>query len=406
MKKENYLRRTNLKGGKLVIGQEIKTDTYGVSGMCPNFFKCDSLKLSLYIRRLMKSYGLKYVDFGKLMKLAGLKPPFEVRKYFETYLVGGKKVRFFQLRQSDNTEFYVTFDENVFANGPKETDFMLIKDVPYESLEGTIFNKIYNYYHIEIKEKSGEKSTLYTVSMTESCIISSPEEGFERISLTYTYTDTSINFVKKIKRSKESSKAKYRFKVEVASKVDAHKIYTNIDVLEAYFACIHEDLAHEKEVDRLLNIMEFTNKDIPKTVRVLYSETIRDTHTLEKKERYTFDYECDGDSVVFKVYSPGLPINMAANSRSTRYFEEDEEFLLKAAAHSMTTSDYEFDLRLLEWCILNKKQYHDIVSMLDDLGFEGHILVTYTGKDMIYKVETYDDTELVSFDDDGKIRCI
>ena len=43
MKKENYLRRTNLKGGKLVIGQEIKTDTYGVSGMCPNFFKCDSL---------------------------------------------------------------------------------------------------------------------------------------------------------------------------------------------------------------------------------------------------------------------------------------------------------------------------------------------------------------------------
>ena len=72
----------------------------------------------------------------------------------------------------------------------------------------------------------------------------------------------------------------------------------------------------------------------------------------------------------------------------------------------MTTSDCEFDLRLLEWCILNKKQYHEIVSMLDALGFEGNILVTYTGKNMIYKVENYDDTELVSFDDDGKIRCI
>lgn len=406
MKKENYLRRTNLKGGKLVIGQEIKADTYGVSGMCPSFFKCDSLKLSLYIRRLMKSYGLKYVDFGKLMKLAGLKPPFELRKFFETYLVGGKKVRFFQLRQSDNTEFYVTFDENAFADGPKETDFMIIKDVPYESLEETIFNKISNYYHIEVKEKNGKKPSLYTVYMTESCIISSPEEGFERISLTYTYTDTSINFVKKIRRSKESSKAKYRFKVEVASKVNAYKIYTNIDVLEAYFACIHEDLAHEKEIDKLLNIMGFTNKDIPKTVRVLYSETIRDANTLKKKERYTFDYECDGDSVVFKVYSPGLPINMAANSRSTRYFEEDEKFLLKAAAHSMTTSDHEFDQRLLEWCVLNKKQYHDIVSRLDDLGFEGQTLVTYTGKDMVYKVETYDDTELVSFDDDGVIRYI
>ena len=406
MKKENYLRRTNLKGGKLVIGQEIKADTYGVSGMCPSFFKCDSLKLSLYIRRLMKSYGLKYVDFGKLMKLAGLKPPFELRKFFETYLVGGQKVRFFQLRQSDNTEFYVTFDENAFADGPKETDFMIIKDVPYESLEETIFNKISNYYHIEVKEKNGKKPSLYTVYMTESCIISSPEEGFERISLTYTYTDTSINFVKKIRRSKESSRAKYRFKVEVASKVNAYKIYTNIDVLEAYFACIHEDLAHEKEIDKLLNIMEFTNKDIPKTVRVLYSETIRDANTLKKKERYTFDYECDGDSVVFKVYSPGLPINMAANSRSTRYFEEDEKFLLKAAAHSMTTSDHEFDQRLLEWCVLNKKQYHDIVSRLDDLGFEGQTLVTYTGKDMVYKVETYDDTELVSFDDDGVIRYI
>ena len=406
MKKENYLRRTNLKGGKLVIGQEIKADTYGVSGMCPSFFKCDSLKLSLYIRRLMKSYGLKYVDFGKLMKLAGLKPPFELRKFFETYLVGGKKVRFFQLRQSDNTEFYVTFDENAFADGPKETDFMIIKDVPYESLEETIFNKISNYYNIEVKEKNGKKPSLYTVYMTESCIISSPEEGFERISLTYTYTDTSINFVKKIRRSKESSKAKYRFKVEVASKVNAYKIYTNIDVLEAYFACIHEDLAHEKEIDKLLNIMGFTNKDIPKTVRVLYSETIRDANTLKKKERYTFDYECDGDSVVFKVYSPGLPINMAANSRSTRYFEEDEKFLLKAAAHSMTTSDHEFDQRLLEWCVLNKKQYHDIVSRLDDLGFEGQTLVTYTGKDMVYKVETYDDTELVSFDDDGVIRYI
>lgn len=406
MKKENYLRRTNLKGGKLVIGQEIKADTYGVSGMCPSFFKCDSLKLSLYIRRLMKSYGLKYVDFGKLMKLAGLKPPFELRKFFETYLVGGKKVRFFQLRQSDNTEFYVTFDENAFADGPKETDFMIIKDVPYESLEETIFNKISNYYHIEVKEKNGKKPSLYTVYMTESCIISSPEEGFERISLTYTYTDTSINFVKKIRRSKESSRAKYRFKVEVASKVNAYKIYTNIDVLEAYFACIHEDLAHEKEIDKLLNIMGFTNKDIPKTVRVLYSETIRDANTLKKKERYTFDYECDGDSVVFKVYSPGLPINMAANSRSTRYFEEDEKFLLKAAAHSMTTSDHEFDQRLLEWCVLNKKQYHDIVSRLDDLGFEGQTLVTYTGKDMVYKVETYDDTELVSFDDDGVIRYI
>ena len=406
MKKENYLRRTNLKGGKLVIGQEIKADTYGVSGMCPSFFKCDSLKLSLYIRQLMKSYGLKYVDFGKLMKLAGLKPPFELRKFFETYLVGGKKVRFFQLRQSDNTEFYVTFDENAFADGPKETDFMIIKDVPYESLEETIFNKISNYYHIEVKEKNGKKPSLYTVYMTESCIISSPEEGFERISLTYTYTDTSINFVKKIRRSKESSRAKYRFKVEVASKVNAYKIYTNIDVLEAYFACIHEDLAHEKEIDKLLNIMGFTNKDIPKTVRVLYSETIRDANTLKKKERYTFDYECDGDSVVFKVYSPGLPINMAANSRSTRYFEEDEKFLLKAAAHSMTTSDHEFDQRLLEWCVLNKKQYHDIVSRLDDLGFEGQTLVTYTGKDMVYKVETYDDTELVSFDDDGVIRYI
>ena len=406
MKKENYLRRTNLKGGKLVIGQEIKADTYGVSGMCPSFFKCDSLKLSLYIRQLMKSYGLKYVDFGKLMKLAGLKPPFELRKFFETYLVGGKKVRFFQLRQSDNTEFYVTFDENAFADGPKETDFMIIKDVPYESLEETIFNKISNYYHIEVKEKNGKKLSLYTVYMTESCIISSPEEGFERISLTYTYTDTSINFVKKIRRSKESSRAKYRFKVEVASKVNAYKIYTNIDVLEAYFACIHEDLAHEKEIDKLLNIMGFTNKDIPKTVRVLYSETIRDANTLKKKERYTFDYECDGDSVVFKVYSPGLPINMAANSRSTRYFEEDEKFLLKAAAHSMTTSDHEFDQRLLEWCVLNKKQYHDIVSRLDDLGFEGQTLVTYTGKDMVYKVETYDDTELVSFDDDGVIRYI
>ena len=406
MKKENYLRRTNLKGGKLVIGQEIKADTYGVSGMCPSFFKCDSLKLSLYIRRLMKSYGLKYVDFGKLMKLAGLKPPFELRKFFETYLVDGKKVRFFQLRQSDNTEFYVTFDENAFADGPKETDFMIIKDVPYESLEETIFNKISNYYHIEVKEKNGKKPSLYTVYMTESCIISSPEEGFERISLTYTYTDTSINFVKKIRRSKESSRAKYRFKVEVASKVNAYKIYTNIDVLEAYFACIHEDLAHEKEIDKLLNIMGFTNKDIPKTVRVLYSETIRDANTLKKKERYTFDYECDGDSVVFKVYSPGLPINMAANSRSTRYFEEDEKFLLKAAAHSMTTSDHEFDQRLLEWCVLNKKQYHDIVSRLDDLGFEGQTLVTYTGKDMVYKVETYDDTELVSFDDDGVIRYI
>lgn len=406
MKKENYLRRTNLKGGKLVIGQEIKADTYGVSGMCPSFFKCDSLKLSLYIRQLMKSYGLKYVDFGKLMKLAGLKPPFELRKFFETYLVGGKKVRFFQLRQSDNTEFYVTFDENAFADGPKETDFMIIKDVLYESLEETIFNKISNYYHIEVKEKNGKKPSLYTVYMTESCIISSPEEGFERISLTYTYTDTSINFVKKIRRSKESSRAKYRFKVEVASKVNAYKIYTNIDVLEAYFACIHEDLAHEKEIDKLLNIMGFTNKDIPKTVRVLYSETIRDANTLKKKERYTFDYECDGDSVVFKVYSPGLPINMAANSRSTRYFEEDEKFLLKAAAHSMTTSDHEFDQRLLEWCVLNKKQYHDIVSRLDDLGFEGQTLVTYTGKDMVYKVETYDDTELVSFDDDGVIRYI
>lgn len=406
MKKENYLRRTNLKGGKLVIGQEIKADTYGVSGMCPSFFKCDSLKLSLYIRRLMKSYGLKYVDFGKLMKLAGLKPPFELRKFFETYLVDGKKVRFFQLRQSDNIEFYVTFDENAFADGPKETDFMIIKDVLYESLEETIFNKISNYYHIEVKEKNGKKPSLYTVYMTESCIISSPEEGFERISLTYTYTDTSINFVKKIRRSKESSRAKYRFKVEVASKVNAYKIYTNIDVLEAYFACIHEDLAHEKEIDKLLNIMGFTNKDIPKTVRVLYSETIRDANTLKKKERYTFDYECDGDSVVFKVYSPGLPINMAANSRSTRYFEEDEKFLLKAAAHSMTTSDHEFDQRLLEWCVLNKKQYHDIVSRLDDLGFEGQTLVTYTGKDMVYKVETYDDTELVSFDDDGVIRYI
>ena len=406
MQKERILRKTNLKSGRLCLGQEAKSLTWNTSGCTSKNFICNSFRIKTHITKRMKAYGLKYSDFGKVLNLCGIKTPITLKDYKKKiFFENGWYVDAFKVVSKDENYFYVAFDY-LSINKKLVPVLKIIQEKPYVKDSLLIFNHIYNCYTIEVVNDTKLKEKYFTVKMVYSNIVSMPDEDFVMFDVKYYFTDSFIKCVKEERREKDGKIYHLTFKVERPEYEDNSKLKNNLELLETYFLCIAEDAEHEKEVSTLLNLLGYTNKDFSTTKRVLYEAFSQERHLSKEERIYTFEYDNSSELVVFKVHYPGFPVDTSPNFGDSYYFVEDEKKVESILDHGLYSVYSDFDQRVLNWCIKNKKKYSDVKYMLSRLGFVGDIYITYSGRKNVFEVEAGEVSGLVLFDNDGTIKKV